>query len=68
MQDVMAGSSRLKGGKTMAMYILLFAVVTFFVSFLIGRSNDLDRGKMATFVTLIAWGSLLFGLYMARAL
>jgi hypothetical protein len=50
------------------MYILLFAVVTFFVSFLIGRSNDLDRGKMATFVTLIAWGSLLFGLYMARAL
>lgn len=51
----------------MAMYILLFAVVTFFVSFLIGRSNDLDRGKVAAYVTLIAWGSLLCGLYVARS-
>ncbi len=50
----------------MIMYVLSFAVATFFVSFLLGRSNDLDRGKVAAFVTLIAWGSMLCGLYMAK--
>lgn len=52
--------------KIMAVYVLMFAMATFFVSFLIGRSNDLDRGKVATYVTLIAWGSLLCGLYLAK--
>lgn len=46
--------------------VLVFAIVTFFISLLIGRTNDVDKGKVATYVTLIAWGSLLYGLYMAK--
>jgi tetrahydromethanopterin S-methyltransferase subunit F len=47
--------------------VLAFAVVTFFVSFLIGRTNDLDKGKMATYVTVVAWGSLFCGLYLGKS-
>ena len=46
--------------------ILAFAMMTFFVSFLIGRMNDHDKGKIAAFTTLIAWGSLMYGLYLAK--
>ena len=46
--------------------VLLFAAVTFFMSFQISRTNDFDRGKVATYVTLIAWGSLLYGLYLSK--
>ncbi len=50
----------------MAISMLTFAVVTFFVSFLISGRKDMDRGAVATFVTLIAWGAMLCGLLMAR--
>lgn len=50
-----------------AIYMLIFAVITFIASFVIGRSRDLDRGKIATYITLIAWGSLLCGLFISRA-
>ena len=46
--------------------ILAFAIITFFVSFLLGQIKDFDRGKIAAFATLIAWGSLLYGLYLAK--
>lgn len=46
--------------------VLVFAIVTFFISFLINRTNDFDKGKFATYVTLIAWGSLLYGLYLSK--
>ncbi len=52
----------------MLMGVLVFAIVAFFLSFLITRTNDLDKGKVATYVTLIAWGSLLYGLYLAKGL
>jgi hypothetical protein len=60
------GVNRGKRRNKMVLYVLIFAVVTFFVSFLVGRSNDLDRGKVATYVALVAWGSLLCGLYLAK--
>ena len=47
--------------------VLIFAIVTFFTSFLLGRINNFDKGKIATYVTLIAWGSLLYGLYLSKA-
>jgi len=50
----------------MVFAILAFAMTTFFVSFLIGRMNDHDKGKIAAFTTLIAWGSLMCGLYLAK--
>ena len=49
-----------------AFAILIFAVMTFFVSFLIGRMKDHDKGKVAAFTTLIAWGSLMYGLFLAK--
>jgi hypothetical protein len=56
-----------KGGDiVMVMGVLVFAIVTFCISFLIGRINDFDKGKVATYVTLIAWGSLLYGLYLSK--
>jgi hypothetical protein len=44
--------------------VLAFAMVTFFVSFLIRRTGEFDKGKVATYITLIAWGSMIFGLYI----
>jgi hypothetical protein len=48
--------------------ILAFAITTFFVSFLVGRMKDHDKGKIAAFTTLIAWGSLICGLYLAKTI
>ena len=46
--------------------ILAFAILTFFISFLIGRMKDHDQGRIAAFTTLIAWGSLICGLALAK--
>ena len=46
--------------------VLVFSMVTFFVSFMIGGTGEIDKGKRATYITLIAWGSLIFGLYIGR--
>ena len=45
--------------------VLVFASAAFCLSFFIGRSKDLDRG-IAVYVTLVAWGSMLYGLYLAK--
>ncbi len=52
----------------LVMGVLLFAVVTFFVSFLMGRMNEFDKGKIAAYMTLVAWGSLLYGLYLSKGM
>jgi len=46
--------------------ILLFSIASFFISFLVGRMKDQDKGRIAAFTTLIAWGSLICGLYLGR--
>ncbi len=50
----------------MMVYMLVFASAAFCLSFLIGRSKDLDRGRIAVYVVLVAWGSLLYGIYVAK--
>ncbi len=50
----------------MIVSMLVFALAAFCLSFLIGRSKNMDRGQIAVYVTLVAWGSLLYGLYMAK--
>jgi hypothetical protein len=50
----------------MVFSVLVFAVVTVFLSFLVGRAGETDKGKAATCITIIAWGSLIFGLYIGR--
>ncbi|HUL00769.1 MAG TPA: hypothetical protein VLX29_07930 [Nitrospirota bacterium] len=44
--------------------VLIFAMVSFFLSFLIRRANDFVMKKIATSLTLIAWGSLVCGLFL----
>ena len=46
--------------------VLVFGIMVFMASFLITRNADFDRGKVAALITLIAWGSMLFGLYMGK--
>jgi hypothetical protein len=48
-------------------YVLLFAVATFFISFQIARGVNLDNAKVAASATMIAWGSMLYGIYLAKA-
>lgn len=46
--------------------ILLFSAAAFGASFLIGRSKDMDKGKIAMYVTLVAWASLFYGFSLAK--
>ena len=57
---------RAKGEIMLIASMLIFALTAFCLSYLVGRSKDLDRGKIAVYVTLVAWGSMLYGLYMAK--
>jgi hypothetical protein len=47
--------------------VLIFSVATFAMSFLVGKSDDRDKGKVAAYITLIAWSSLIFGLYLGKS-
>jgi hypothetical protein len=46
--------------------VLVFAIATVLLSFLVGRTGEIDKGKAATYITIIAWGSLIFGLSIGR--
>jgi len=51
----------------MLLSILIFSVAVFFVSFLISkRYSVFDRTEIATYMVIIAWGSLLFGLFIPK--
>lgn len=45
--------------------MMVFTLITFLLSFLIARPDRLDKGKVAAFVVMVAWGSLLYGLCIA---
>jgi hypothetical protein len=47
--------------------VLVFGLVIFVMSFFISkRSNVCEKGEIATYIALIAWGSMVFGLYVSR--
>lgn len=46
--------------------VLAFSIVSFFVSFMIGRKSDMDKGQAATYISLVSWGSLICGLSIAK--
>ncbi len=47
--------------------ILLFSILAIAVSYAIFKKYDrLEKAELSTYVVFIAWGSLLFGLLMAR--
>jgi hypothetical protein len=51
-----------------ALAILLFSIIVVLLSFLVARSEVQDRGKAAVSAALIAWGSLFYGLVLAKCL
>ena len=47
--------------------VLIYGLMVFMLSFFIsGRSAVCEKGEIATYVALIAWGSMVFGLFIAR--
>jgi len=47
--------------------MLAFSVVIILISAVISkRSDKMDRAETATYVVLIGWGSLLYGLFLAK--
>ena len=47
--------------------ILCFTAVVVFVSYSISmKYKQMERGEIATYIILIAWSALAFGMYMAR--
>ena len=51
----------------MVVGMLAFSVVIILISAVISKRRDkMDRAEIATYIVLIAWGSLLWGLYLAK--
>ena len=47
--------------------VLAFSVIVVIISAVITKRRDkMDAAEVATYVVLIAWGSLLWGLYLAK--
>lgn len=46
--------------------VLVFSIIAPLISYLLSRSDNQDRGKIATSVSLVAWGSMLVGLLLAK--
>jgi hypothetical protein len=47
--------------------VMVFGLVIFVLSFFISRrTNVCEKGEIATYVALIAWGSLMFGLFISK--
>jgi hypothetical protein len=47
--------------------VLVFGLVVFLISLAIARKSDVcENGEIATYIAVIAWGSMVFGLYIAR--
>jgi hypothetical protein len=55
------------GADSMVTGILAFSVVVILISAVIStRRCKMDRAEIATYIVLIAWGSLLFGLFLEK--
>jgi hypothetical protein len=46
--------------------VLVFSIIVPVISYLLSRSDNQDKGKIATSVSLVAWGSMLVGLLLAK--
>lgn len=47
--------------------VLIFGMLVFIVSLLISkRSAVCEKGEIATYVAVIAWGSMVFGLFISK--
>jgi len=47
--------------------VLVFGLVVFLVSLAVARKSDVcENCEITTYIAVIAWGSMVFGLYIAR--
>lgn len=47
--------------------VLVFGLLVFMISLMIAKRSDVcEKGEIATYIALIAWGSLVFGLYISK--
>ncbi len=46
--------------------VLAFSIAVFIVSYLISKARAFDTGKLAAYITLVAWGSMIVGLCISR--
>jgi hypothetical protein len=46
--------------------VLAFSMAVFIVSYLISKAKTFDTGKLAAYITLVAWGSMIVGLCISR--
>ena len=46
--------------------VLGFSVIVPLISFVVAKSENRDQGKIAASLALVAWGSLLVGLLLAK--
>jgi hypothetical protein len=47
--------------------VLFFGILVFMISLLISkRSAVCEKGEIVTYIALIAWGSMVFGLFISR--
>jgi hypothetical protein len=44
--------------------VLAFSIVVIVISYRIGKSGNIERGKLATYITLLMWASFLWGLFI----
>lgn len=50
----------------MVIGVLLFGIAAFLLSFAVARrGNSFAGGELASYVLLITWGSMLYGLFIA---
>lgn len=51
----------------MVVGMLAFSVVIILISAVISKRHDkMDRAEIATYIVLISWGSLLWGLFLTK--
>lgn len=41
-------------------------MAVFAASYFVAGPGDQDRGKLSTLIIIIAWGSMVFGLFLSR--
>ncbi|HLE42223.1 MAG TPA: hypothetical protein VI956_12045 [Nitrospirota bacterium] len=46
--------------------VLAFSMAVFIFSYRISKAKTFDAGKLAAYITLVAWGSMIVGLCISR--
>lgn len=46
--------------------VLIFSVAVFVTSYFVAKARMADQGKLSVAIALIAWGSMMFGMLIAR--